>query len=250
MSAHICMAEIQLIVVDGDEILYDFFHCKQIVNEILWEVEGKIIELCQLKGETLKRAEGIFKGFANRGLRSLTVAHQRVPEKTNERAGTPWEFVGLSPVTNLPLIEIEEEDNNGGGKVNEMEKEDEDGVGGSEYSIVDVEDIKNVELGILNSVGIVVVSVEQNQNIEGGSKVKSVDDNEQRGSEVMMLMLLNDQIVEGASEVMSVVNVERVRIVKEGIIDVNDVGVAKRVRFVFEDDIRSSDTDDDDGCCE
>nr|GEV17391.1 ribonuclease H-like domain-containing protein [Tanacetum cinerariifolium] len=41
MSAHICMAEIQLIVVDGDEILYDFFHCKQIVNEILWEVEGK-----------------------------------------------------------------------------------------------------------------------------------------------------------------------------------------------------------------
>nr|GFB04663.1 hypothetical protein [Tanacetum cinerariifolium] len=56
---------------------------------------------------------------------------------------------------------------------------------GSAYSIVDVENFKNVELGILSSVGMVVVSVEQNQNIKGGSKVKSVDDNEQRGSEVM-----------------------------------------------------------------
>ncbi|GJY13009.1 hypothetical protein Tco_0382318 [Tanacetum coccineum] len=73
-------------------------------------------------------------------------------------------------------------------------------VGGSAYSIVDVEEIKNVELGILSSVGMVVVSVEQNQNIEG------------------------------------------VRIVEEGIVAVNDVGVAKRVRFVFEDDLESGDT--------
>ncbi|GKD61440.1 hypothetical protein Tco_1298949 [Tanacetum coccineum] len=95
-------------------------------------------------------------------------------------------------------------------------------VGGSAYSIVDVKEIKNVELGIQSSVGMVVVSVEQNQNIEGGSK-----------------------IVEGASEVMSVVDVERVRIVEEGIVVVNDVGVAKRVRFVFEDDLKSGGTDDD-----
>ncbi|GJT98022.1 hypothetical protein Tco_1093540 [Tanacetum coccineum] len=87
-------------------------------------------------------------------------------------------------------------------------------VGGSAYSIVDVEEIKSVELGILSSVGMVLVSVEQNQNVEGCSKVKSVDDNEQRG-----------------------------------IVAVNDVGVAKQVRFVFEDDLGSGDTDDD-GCCE
>ncbi|GJQ98560.1 hypothetical protein Tco_0009699 [Tanacetum coccineum] len=93
-------------------------------------------------------------------------------------------------------------------------------IGGNAYSIVDVEETKNVELGILSSVGIVVVSVEKNQNIEGGSKVKSVDDNEQR-----------------------------VRIVEEDIVVVNDVGVAKRVRFVFEDDLGSGDTDDD-GYCE
>ncbi|GJX20579.1 hypothetical protein Tco_0223256 [Tanacetum coccineum] len=95
-------------------------------------------------------------------------------------------------------------------------------VGGSAYSIVDVEEIKHVELGILSSVGMVVVSVEQNQNIEGGSK-----------------------IVEGASEVMSVDDVERVRIVEEDIVVVNDVGVAKRVRFIFEDDLGSGDTNDD-----
>nr|GEW95869.1 FAR1 DNA binding domain-containing protein [Tanacetum cinerariifolium] len=94
-------------------------------------------------------------------------------------------------------------------------------VGGSAYSIVDVEEIKNVELGIISSVGVVVDYVEQNQNIEGGSK-----------------------IVKGASEVTSVDDVERVRIVEEGIVVVNDVGVAKRVRFVFED-LRSGDTDDD-----
>lgn len=62
----------------------------------------KIIELCQLKGETLKRAEGIIDGFANRGLRSLAVARQTVPEKTKESAGTPWEFVGLLPLFDPP----------------------------------------------------------------------------------------------------------------------------------------------------
>lgn len=62
----------------------------------------QIIELCQLKGETLKRAEGIIDGFANRGLRSLAVARQTVPEKTKESAGTPWEFVGLLPLFDPP----------------------------------------------------------------------------------------------------------------------------------------------------
>ncbi|GKA53710.1 hypothetical protein Tco_0747025 [Tanacetum coccineum] len=86
-------------------------------------------------------------------------------------------------------------------------------VRGSAYSIVDLEEIKNVKLGIPSSVGMVVVSVEQDQNIEAGSEVKSVDDNEQR--------------------------------VEEGIVAMNDVGVAKRVRYVFEDDPGSDDTDDD-----
>merc|ERR1712100_142748 len=40
--------------------------------------------------------------FAERGLRSLGVARQIVPEKTKESAGGPWEFVGLLPLFDPP----------------------------------------------------------------------------------------------------------------------------------------------------
>ncbi|KAL8189563.1 hypothetical protein R6Q57_029129 [Mikania cordata] len=62
----------------------------------------QIIELCELTGETLKRAQDIIDGFANRGLRSLAVARQTVPGKTKESEGTPWEFVGLLPLFDPP----------------------------------------------------------------------------------------------------------------------------------------------------
>ncbi|KAI3701561.1 hypothetical protein L6452_26740 [Arctium lappa] len=62
----------------------------------------QIIELCDLKGETLKRANEVIDTFANRGLRSLAVARQTVPEKTKESEGSPWEFVGLLPLFDPP----------------------------------------------------------------------------------------------------------------------------------------------------
>ncbi|KAL0358331.1 UNVERIFIED_CONTAM: ATPase 6, plasma membrane-type [Sesamum angustifolium] len=62
----------------------------------------QIIELCELKGETLKRAHEIIDNFANRGLRSLAVARQTIPEKNKESAGDPWEFVGLLPLFDPP----------------------------------------------------------------------------------------------------------------------------------------------------
>ncbi|KAL0358339.1 UNVERIFIED_CONTAM: ATPase 9, plasma membrane-type [Sesamum angustifolium] len=62
----------------------------------------QIIELCGLKGETLKRAHEIIDNFANRGLRSLAVARQTIPEKNKESAGDPWEFVGLLPLFDPP----------------------------------------------------------------------------------------------------------------------------------------------------
>ncbi|KAL0340409.1 UNVERIFIED_CONTAM: ATPase 8, plasma membrane-type [Sesamum radiatum] len=62
----------------------------------------QIIELCGLKGETLKRAHEIIDNFANRGLRSLGVARQTIPEKNKESAGDPWEFVGLLPLFDPP----------------------------------------------------------------------------------------------------------------------------------------------------
>ncbi|KAH7569162.1 hypothetical protein JRO89_XS06G0115500 [Xanthoceras sorbifolium] len=62
----------------------------------------QIIELCELKGETLKKSHDIIANYADRGLRSLGVARQTVPEKNKESAGAPWEFVGLLPLFDPP----------------------------------------------------------------------------------------------------------------------------------------------------
>ncbi|KAL8139360.1 hypothetical protein V2J09_005381 [Rumex salicifolius] len=62
----------------------------------------QIIELCNLKGEASKRAHSIIDSYADRGLRSLGLARQTVPEKDKDSAGTPWEFVGLLPLFDPP----------------------------------------------------------------------------------------------------------------------------------------------------
>lgn len=62
----------------------------------------QIIDLCELKGEVRKKAHDIIDNFANRGLRSLGVARQAVPEKNKESAGDPWEFIGLLPLFDPP----------------------------------------------------------------------------------------------------------------------------------------------------
>jgi H+-transporting ATPase len=62
----------------------------------------QIIELCNLQGETKRKAHEVIDGFAERGLRSLGVAQQTVPEKTKESDGSPWEFVGLLPLFDPP----------------------------------------------------------------------------------------------------------------------------------------------------
>ncbi|XP_021731359.1 ATPase 8, plasma membrane-type-like [Chenopodium quinoa] len=62
----------------------------------------QIIELCDLKGEALKKAHAVIDSYADRGLRSLAIARQTVPEKTKESSGSPWEFVGLLPLFDPP----------------------------------------------------------------------------------------------------------------------------------------------------
>ncbi|XP_073031351.1 ATPase 8, plasma membrane-type-like [Primulina eburnea] len=62
----------------------------------------QIIELCELQGDARKKAHEIIDNFANRGLRSLGVARQTIPEKTKESVGGPWEFVGLLPLFDPP----------------------------------------------------------------------------------------------------------------------------------------------------
>ncbi|KAL5574495.1 hypothetical protein UlMin_016194 [Ulmus minor] len=62
----------------------------------------QIIELCNLMNDARNKAHSIIDKFADRGLRSLAVARQLVPEKTKESAGEPWEFVGLLPLFDPP----------------------------------------------------------------------------------------------------------------------------------------------------
>lgn len=62
----------------------------------------QIIELCDLRDDIKKKAHSIIDKFADRGLRSLAVCRQTVPEKTKESAGGPWQFVGLLPLFDPP----------------------------------------------------------------------------------------------------------------------------------------------------
>ncbi|KAF1859521.1 hypothetical protein Lal_00010105, partial [Lupinus albus] len=62
----------------------------------------QIIELCNLREEVKRKAISIIDKFAERGLRSLAVSRQVVPEKTKESAGAPWQFVGLLPLFDPP----------------------------------------------------------------------------------------------------------------------------------------------------
>ncbi|XP_051114076.1 plasma membrane ATPase 4-like [Andrographis paniculata] len=73
----------------------DWYRCSKGAPE-------QIIELCQLKGSDLKRAHEVIDNYANRGLRSLAVARQSVPEKSKDSAGGPWEFSGLLPLFDPP----------------------------------------------------------------------------------------------------------------------------------------------------
>ncbi|KAG2379725.1 ATPase 9 [Vigna angularis] len=62
----------------------------------------EIIELCRLREDVKKKVHAIIGKFADRGLRSLAVAQQEVPEKTKESSGGPWQFVGLLPLFDPP----------------------------------------------------------------------------------------------------------------------------------------------------
>ncbi|XP_047166874.1 plasma membrane ATPase-like [Vigna umbellata] len=62
----------------------------------------QIIELCRLREDVKKKVHAIIGKFADRGLRSLAVAQQEVPEKSKESSGGPWQFVGLLPLFDPP----------------------------------------------------------------------------------------------------------------------------------------------------
>ncbi|CAL5423282.1 unnamed protein product [Camellia sinensis] len=63
---------------------------------------GTILALCNCKEDVRKKVHSVIEKFAERGLRSLAVARQEVPEKTKDSPGALWQFVGLLPLFDPP----------------------------------------------------------------------------------------------------------------------------------------------------
>uniref|UniRef100_A0A453T5M6 Cation-transporting P-type ATPase N-terminal domain-containing protein n=1 Tax=Aegilops tauschii subsp. strangulata TaxID=200361 RepID=A0A453T5M6_AEGTS len=62
----------------------------------------QIIDLCGLREDVRRRVHGIIGKFADRGLRSLAVARQSVPERSKEAKGAPWQFLAVLPLFDPP----------------------------------------------------------------------------------------------------------------------------------------------------
>ncbi|KAL0311196.1 UNVERIFIED_CONTAM: Plasma membrane ATPase 3 [Sesamum angustifolium] len=62
----------------------------------------QILNLAHNKSEIERRVHAVIDKFAERGLRSLALAYQEVPEGTKESAGGPWQFIGLMPLFDPP----------------------------------------------------------------------------------------------------------------------------------------------------
>ncbi|QHO32247.1 Plasma membrane ATPase [Arachis hypogaea] len=62
----------------------------------------QILNLCNCKEDVRRKAHAIIDKFAERGLRSLGVARQEVPEKSKDAPGAPWQFVALLPLFDPP----------------------------------------------------------------------------------------------------------------------------------------------------
>ncbi|PNY00795.1 plasma membrane H+-ATPase, partial [Trifolium pratense] len=62
----------------------------------------QILNLAHNKSEIERRVHAVIDKFAERGLRSLAVAYQEVPDGKKESQGRPWQFVGLMPLFDPP----------------------------------------------------------------------------------------------------------------------------------------------------
>ncbi|GAV88464.1 E1-E2_ATPase domain-containing protein/Cation_ATPase_N domain-containing protein/Hydrolase domain-containing protein [Cephalotus follicularis] len=62
----------------------------------------QILNLAHNKSDIERRVHAVIDKFAERGLRSLAVAYQEVPEGTKDSPGGPWQFIGLMPLFDPP----------------------------------------------------------------------------------------------------------------------------------------------------
>ncbi|XP_037471646.1 plasma membrane ATPase 2-like, partial [Triticum dicoccoides] len=62
----------------------------------------QILHLAHNTSEIERRVHAVIDKFAERGLRSLAVAYQEVPDGRKESPGGPWHFAGLMPLFDPP----------------------------------------------------------------------------------------------------------------------------------------------------
>ncbi|KAK3124671.1 hypothetical protein QOZ80_7BG0590430 [Eleusine coracana subsp. coracana] len=62
----------------------------------------QILNLAHNKSDIERRVRAVIDKFAERGLRSLGVAYQEVPDSRKESPGGPWQFIGLLPLFDPP----------------------------------------------------------------------------------------------------------------------------------------------------
>ncbi|KAF7040978.1 hypothetical protein CFC21_050833, partial [Triticum aestivum] len=62
----------------------------------------QILNLCFNKDDIAEKAQRVVDSFAERGLRSLAVAYQEVPERSRHGDGGPWVFCGVLPLFDPP----------------------------------------------------------------------------------------------------------------------------------------------------
>eukprot|EP00262_Sarcandra_glabra_P014208 TRINITY_DN409_c0_g7_i1.p1 TRINITY_DN409_c0_g7~~TRINITY_DN409_c0_g7_i1.p1 ORF type:complete len:959 (+),score=216.61 TRINITY_DN409_c0_g7_i1:338-3214(+) len=62
----------------------------------------QILNLAHNKSDIERRVHAVIDKFAERGLRSLAVAYQEVPEGRKDSPGGPWQFIGLMPLFDPP----------------------------------------------------------------------------------------------------------------------------------------------------
>ncbi|KAH6781568.1 H[+]-ATPase 11 [Perilla frutescens var. hirtella] len=62
----------------------------------------QILNLSHNKSDIERRVHAVIDKFAERGLRSLAVAYQEIPEGTKDSPGGPWQFIGLMPLFDPP----------------------------------------------------------------------------------------------------------------------------------------------------
>ncbi|XP_061362901.1 plasma membrane ATPase 1-like isoform X1 [Gastrolobium bilobum] len=72
------------------------------MNRVSKGAPEQILNLSNNKSEIAQKVHAIIDQFAERGLRSLAVARQEVPEGNKDSPGGPWEFVGLLPLFDPP----------------------------------------------------------------------------------------------------------------------------------------------------